>query len=75
MGNFCCGGLKSEIIEETKEEVMKEMSGFKTSMGTSFANHLRESRGAIAATCEDYDQDSVHSRFQFDKTFDITIHP
>ena len=21
MGNFCCGGLKSEIIEETKEEV------------------------------------------------------
>ena len=66
MGNFCCGGLKSEIIEETKEENRKEMEEFRTSMVTSYANFLSESRGSIAATCEDYDQDSVHLRFRYE---------
>ena len=66
MGNFCCGGLKSEIIEETKEENRKEMEEFRTSMVTSYANLLSETRGSIGATCEDYDQDSVHSRFRYE---------
>ena len=64
MGNFCCGGLKSEIIEETKEEVRNEIEEFKKPLYTKYANHLSETRGTIRTTCEDYDQDSVQSRFR-----------
>ena len=60
MGNFCCGSLKSEIVEETKEEVWKEIEGFKEPLRRQI---YHETGNRIRITCDDYDQDSVQSRF------------
>ena len=63
MGNFCYGGLKSEIIEETKEEVRKEIEEFK---GPLRRQIYQETGNRIRVTCDDYDQESVQSRFLFE---------
>ena len=68
MGNFCCGGLKSEIIEETKEEVRKEIEEFKGPLTEKALRRqiYQETGNRIRVTCDDYDQESVQSRFLFE---------